>query len=63
MAPTRLFTFEDLLNIATEDDDYELIKGELVRTVPPDLQHGVLQMKLGGILLQYVAEKSLGTVV
>jgi Uma2 family endonuclease len=62
MVTTQLLTAKDLWNLGDSAGDFELVKGELVPVVPPGLEHGVVQTRIGSILSRYVEERDLGLV-
>jgi Uma2 family endonuclease len=63
MVLTRLYTIEDLRNIATEDDNYELIEGVLAPMPPVDFDHGSVHANLFLVLATHVRHNALGQVV
>jgi Uma2 family endonuclease len=63
MVTTRQYTAEDLYRIASDDDDYELIEGDLVPMVPPNLGHADVQLALGTLLRAHASRHGLGRVV
>lgn len=62
MVTTKLVTAQDLLNMGGRGNNYELIKGELIEVVPPNSEHGYLQLQIGSIIRQFVVSKKLGKV-
>ncbi|MGQ9626393.1 MAG: Uma2 family endonuclease [Anaerolineae bacterium] len=58
----KLMTGEELLHLPDDGYRYELVKGELIKMAPPGAWHGVLAVRLGISLGQYVQESKLGEV-
>jgi Uma2 family endonuclease len=58
----RKITAEDLLRMPDDGFRYELVKGELNKMAPAGKTHGVLAMKIGWRLAQYVEAHELGHV-
>lgn len=63
MVTTQLHTAEDLLAIDTKETACELIEGELVPMVPPNLEHADLQGTILFLLKLHTRENDLGHVV
>lgn len=59
---TRLVTADELLRMPDDGYKYELVEGRVIRMPPPGTRHGVLSMRLGSALCQYVDERGLGAV-
>jgi len=62
MVTSQLLTAKDLWNLGDSAGDYELIEGELVPMAPPGFEHGVIQTRIGSILLRHVEALDLGRV-
>src|SRR5215204_1954689 len=62
MVTSQLLTANDLWSLGDSGENVELIDGELVPMVPPGFDHGMIQIKLGSILLRHVETLSLGKV-
>jgi Uma2 family endonuclease len=61
---TPLVTAEELPAIVARDDDrYELVAGRVIRTSPVGWQHGVIVVRLLGLLDGHVRSRRLGAVV
>lgn len=56
-------TAEELLQLSKEDFYGELIQGVLVEEMPPGVRHALIVAKLIALLLSYVEEKELGSVL
>ncbi len=56
-------TAEELLQLSKEDFYGELIQGVLVEEMPPGVRHALIVAKLIALLLSYVEEKDLGSVL
>jgi Uma2 family endonuclease len=61
-ARRSLMTAEELLELPGDDYKYELIEGELIRMAPTGGEHGVLTVRLGRLLDEYVEAAGLGSV-
>ena len=59
----KLVTAEELLDLSKEDFCGELIQGVLVEEMPPGVRHALIVAKLIALLLSYVEEKDLGSVL
>ena len=57
---TTLVTAEQFMRMPHDGHRYELVAGELRTMSPPDLIHGDLMLRLGGLLQTYVREHKLG---
>jgi len=62
MAIRQLVTAEELERLGTLDQDYELVRGELVPVSPPGPIQGHLAIRIGGALDAFVRPRQLGTV-
>ena len=60
MSTTTLTTAEQFMRMPRDGYRYELVSGELRTMSPPGLTHGVLMLRLGGLLEAYVREHKLG---
>jgi len=60
MAVSTLVTADELLRMPRDGYRYELVAGEISKMSPPGWKHGVVAMRLSGILEQYVREKDIG---
>lgn len=60
---TRLYTAEDLWNLAIDEEDFELIEGMLAPMVPPDFRHGTVQANLLYALSFFAGQLSSGRAV
>jgi Uma2 family endonuclease len=58
-----LVTAEALWQLAEDDQDYELVKGELVKVTPPGGTHGKVSLRLGALLQNFVVSHQLGVVM
>ncbi len=59
---TQVFTAEDLLMMPDDGFRYELVRGELIKMVPPGGEHGSVAMNIGSALHQFVKTNNLGIV-
>ena len=59
---TKLLTADELLGLAGDGRRYELIEGTLVELSPAGTEHGLIAMKAGVILYQFVRRRGLGEV-
>ncbi|MBI3797694.1 MAG: Uma2 family endonuclease [Deltaproteobacteria bacterium] len=57
-----LMTAEELFELPGDDYKYELVEGELIRMAPTGGEHGVLTVRLGRLLDEYVEAHDLGIV-
>ncbi len=55
-----LMTAEELFDLPADDYKYELVEGELIRMAPTGGEHGVLTVRIGRILDEYVEAHNLG---
>ena len=55
-------TAEELIEVSNDDYKYELVEGELIRMAPTGGEHGVLTIRLGRLLDEYVEAHELGLV-
>ena len=55
-----LMTAEELFDLPADDYKYELVAGELIRMAPTGGEHGVLTVRIGRILDEYVEAHDLG---
>jgi Uma2 family endonuclease len=53
-------TAEELFDLPADDYKYELVAGELIRMAPTGGEHGVLTVRIGRILDEYVEAHDLG---
>ena len=53
-------TAEELFDLPDDDYKYELVQGELIRMAPTGGEHGVLTIRIGRILDEYVEAHDLG---
>lgn len=53
-------TAEELFDLPDDDYKYELVQGELIRMAPTGGKHGVLTIRIGRILDEYVEAHDLG---
>jgi Uma2 family endonuclease len=63
MTPAGLVTAEDLQRLSLPEKRTELVRGRLVVHEPAGYQHGVVAMRLGAMILQFVDQRRLGQVV
>lgn len=63
VATPDLLTADQLLALNLPDKPAELVRGRLIVREPAGFQHGVVAMKLGATLADYVAKNALGVVV
>ena len=63
LTKTRLLTAADLLRLYSEGVRGELIRGELYETMPSGQEHGEIAMRIGYLLLNFVAPRRLGRVM
>ena len=61
-ASTKLMTAEDLLRLAGDGKRCELIDGTLIEMSPAGTEHGLIAMKAGAMLYQFVRRRGLGEV-
>ncbi len=59
-AQQALMTAEELFELPNDDYKYELVAGELIRMAPTGGEHGVLTVRIGRILDEYVEAHDLG---
>lgn len=59
---TRVLTAADLARLPDDGFRYELVRGELRKMSPAGEQHGLIAMRLGWRLAQYVETQKLGIV-
>ena len=59
-AQQALMTAEELFDLPDDDYKYELVEGELIRMAPTGGEHGVLTIRIGRILDEYVEAHDLG---
>lgn len=62
MLKTKHLTVEDLAQMPDREERTELVKGELKTMAPAGHRHGIVAMKIGGRLLQFVEEHGIGEV-
>ena len=62
MAPTRVWTLEDLDRLPDDDNRYELLHGDLFVTPPPEPDHETAIARLNRLLLPFVVEHGLGLI-
>ena len=60
LAQHALMTAEELFDLPDDDYKYELVEGELIRMAPTGGEHGVLTVRIGRILDEYVEAHDLG---
>jgi Uma2 family endonuclease len=60
MSTATLVTAEQFMRMSHDGHRYELVAGELRTMSPPDVIHGDLMLRLGGLLHAYVREHKLG---
>ncbi len=60
---TRLLTAADLLRLDTQGVRGELIRGVLCETMSAGYEHGQIVMRMGALLMNFIAPKRLGTLV
>jgi len=58
----KVWTAEDLLALADDENRYELVRGELMMMTPASVRHGKFAMRLGRALGNFVEEHALGEV-
>jgi Uma2 family endonuclease len=56
-------TVDDVLRLAEEGQNYELVDGELVETTPTSYVHGQIEYRVGRRLGEHVEARQLGEVV
>lgn len=59
-AQQALMTAEELFDLPDDDYKYELVEGELIRMAPTGGEHGVLTVRIGRVLDEYVEAHDLG---
>ena len=59
-AQQALMTAEELFELPNDDYKYELVAGELIRMAPTGGEHGVVTVRIGRILDEYVEAHDLG---
>lgn len=62
MAITKLMTVEDLADLGDEPGRYDLIRGELIRMSPAGAKHGILAMRIGHKVADFVEDHLPGEV-
>ncbi|GBF33788.1 hypothetical protein DCCM_2899 [Desulfocucumis palustris] len=60
--PNKLYTYEDYLKI-DDDNQYELIGGELILVPSPKSIHQIISLELAATLRDYVRKNKLGRVI
>lgn len=60
---TKLITAEELLLMPNTKYGCELVRGKLIRYMPTGVIHGIISVRIGGILSSFVREKKLGIVL
>ncbi|HLK59974.1 MAG TPA: Uma2 family endonuclease [Chthonomonadaceae bacterium] len=60
IVPRKLYTAEDLEQLAAQGYRYELIRGELIEMPPAGFPHGIYTDRLTGYLRVYMDEHDLG---
>ena len=63
MVTTKYLTAQDLWDLGSDFENYELIEGELVEVTPPNFEHGELQGNVLELLRAFVRPRALGKVV
>lgn len=61
--PPTLMTADELWHLPDDGRRYELVEGVLRSMPPAGFEHGHVEVRIGGILDRFVAERGLGTVV
>lgn len=59
----ELVTAEQLWQMGTEGESYELVKGELIEMTPPGGTHGRLASEIAWLIKNFVKSKQLGVVL
>ena len=59
-AQQALMTAEELFDLPDDDYKYELVEGYLIRMAPTGGEHGVLTIRIGRVLDEYVEAHDLG---
>ena len=59
----ELLTADDLLRLNVQDKRTELVRGRLIVREPPSFYHGVVAMRIGRRLAEFVETQNLGFVV
>lgn len=59
----RLLTAEDLLELGSDDYQYELVRGRLVVSEPPTHEHGSIALNIGMALRAFTRPRGLGRAV
>ena len=59
----ELLTADDLLRLNVQDKRTELVRGRLIVREPPSFYHGVVAMRIGRRLAEFVETQRLGIVV
>lgn len=62
MATTKLWTVEEVEQLADDEFRYALIRGELHRMPPPGYRHGRVVMAVGAHLYYFIKEHNLGEI-
>ena len=62
MPQTALITADELARMR-DGDEFELVRGKLVRVIPPNAPHGRIAVEIGARLLAFVKARGLGTVL
>jgi Uma2 family endonuclease len=58
----KTWTAEDLLALAGDENQYEIVRGELTMMTPASARHGKLAMRLGRTIGNFVDDHTLGEV-
>jgi len=58
----KVWTVQDLLALADDENRYELVRGELIMMTPAGARHGRLAIRLGAALANFVEDRALGGV-
>jgi Uma2 family endonuclease len=61
---SKLWTYDDYIELIKQNNDkrYEIINGELIELMPPNIKHQKISIELSSILNFYVKKKRLGEV-
>jgi len=58
----RIWTAEDLLALADDENRYELVRGELIMMTPAGIRHAKFAARLVGAISNYLGDRELGEV-
>ncbi|NJO05332.1 MAG: Uma2 family endonuclease [Chloroflexaceae bacterium] len=56
IAADHLITADELLQMPDDGIRRELVRGEVIETMPPNYEHGLIALRLGSLLLAWIAQ-------